>query len=104
MNFDDNILTLEGEDLKHIRHAYVTTVHKSQGSEYNTVIVLLHSSHYIMLQRNLYYTAVTRGKKRVITIGDSKAINIAVRTTNSKNRISLLKNRLNSLIKEQDEQ
>ena len=53
--------------------AYAATVHKSQGSEYPAVIVPVHTQHYVMLQRNLLYTAVTRGKRLVVLVGQKKA-------------------------------
>ncbi len=63
--------------------AYAATVHKSQGSEYPplTVIVPVHTQHYVMLQRNLLYTAVTRGKRLVVLVGSRKALALAVRAT-----------------------
>mgnify|MGYP000721222160 CR=1 FL=1 len=55
---------VEGDDLEDLVSAYACTIHKSQGSEYPAVVVILHHQHHIMLQRNLLYTAVTRGKRR----------------------------------------
>lgn len=76
----------EEEDLDELSLAYATTIHKSQGSEYNTVIVPILNSSYIMLQRNLIYTAVTRAKERCILIGDRQAIYAAVTNMYVKNR------------------
>ena len=59
--------------------AYAATVHKSQGSEYAAVVIPVHTQHYVMLQRNLLYTAVTRGKRLVVLVGTRKALGIAVR-------------------------
>lgn len=94
VHFNDELITLEKEDLKYIKHAYASTIHKSQGSEYDVVIIICSSAHYVMLSKNLLYTAVTRGKKKVILIGDTRAIHMAISTTKVKNRISLLKERL----------
>jgi len=58
--------------------AYATTIHKSQGSEYPAVIVILHTQHYVMLQRNLLYTAMTRGRRLVLLMGVPYAVNRAI--------------------------
>ncbi len=95
VDFDGrNIKLIEGE-LKDIMLAYAITVHKSQGSEYDTVIMPITTSHYIMLKRNLIYTGVTRAKKTVKIFGNKKAVNIAVRTIDSSKRYTGLKERLN---------
>jgi len=74
--------------------AYAATVHKSQGSEYPCVVLALMPQHYMMLQRNLLYTAITRGKQRVITVGTSKAVGMAVRNNKILHRNTLLTERL----------
>ena len=71
--------------------AYATTVHKSQGSEYPAVVVPLTTQHFPMLQRNLVYTAVTRGKRLVVLVGQQKALAIAVRGQQTRRRWSKLK-------------
>ena len=71
--------------------AYATTVHKSQGSEYPAVVVPLTTQHYPMLQRNLVYTAVTRGKRLVVLVGQKRALAIAVRGQQTRRRWSKLK-------------
>jgi exodeoxyribonuclease V alpha subunit len=71
--------------------AYATTVHKSQGSEYPAVVIPLTTQHYPMLQRNLVYTAVTRGKRLVVLVGQRKALAIAVRGQQTRRRWSKLK-------------
>jgi len=58
--------------------AYAISVHKSQGSEYPAVVIPIHTQHYVMLKRNLLYTAVTRGKKLVVVVGTTKALRIAI--------------------------
>lgn len=65
---------------------YASTIHKSQGSEYQTVIINIQKAHYIMLNRPLIYTAVTRGKKKVILVGEKKALHMAVRRTETEKR------------------
>ena len=71
--------------------AYATTVHKSQGSEYPAVVIPVTTQHYPMLQRNLVYTAVTRGKRLVVLVGQKKALSIAVRGQQTRRRWSKLK-------------
>lgn len=74
--------------------AYATTIHKSQGSEYNTVIIPVMMSQYIMLRRNLIYTAITRAKKKVILIGEKKALMTAIHKNDSSKRNTLLSERI----------
>jgi exodeoxyribonuclease V alpha subunit len=74
--------------------AYAMTIHKSQGSEYNTVIIPMLGQHYMMLQRNVLYTGVTRGKRRVILVGEAKAIAMAVKNSRQAHRNTLLAERL----------
>ena len=74
--------------------AYATTIHKSQGSEYPAIVVVLHTQHYPMLQRNLLYTGVTRGKKLVVLLGSKKALHIALKNFNNTKRYSRFKQRL----------
>jgi len=72
-------------------------VHKSQGSEYQAVVIPLLTQHYIMLQRNLFYTALTRAKKLSCVVGTYKALHIAVRNDKPVNRNGLLKQKLMAL-------
>jgi exodeoxyribonuclease V alpha subunit len=76
--------------------AYAATIHKSQGSEYPAVIIPVLTQHYPMLQRNLLYTGVTRGKRLVVLVGQKKAIAIAVRNVSGRQRWSKLKEWLRS--------
>ena len=71
--------------------AYAATIHKSQGSEYPAVIIPVMTQHYTMLQRNLLYTGVTRGKRLVVLVGQRKAVAIAVRNVSGRRRWSKLK-------------
>jgi exodeoxyribonuclease V alpha subunit len=74
--------------------SYAISVHKSQGNEYPVIILPITTQHYLMLQRNLLYTAVTRAKKMVVLIGTKKAISIAVRNNRIEERHSLLSRRI----------
>ncbi len=70
--------------------AYAATIHKSQGSEYPTVVIPVLTQHYTMLQRNLLYTGVTRGKRPVVLVGQKKAVAIAARNVSGRPRCSKL--------------
>jgi exodeoxyribonuclease V alpha subunit len=94
VRFDDRELEYESDDLDELGLAYATTVHKAQGSEYPAVVVPLHTQHYVMLQRNLLYTAVTRGRRLVVLVGTRKAVGIAVRNGDAGTRFSRLAARL----------
>jgi exodeoxyribonuclease V alpha subunit len=94
VSFNGRNIEFTEEELKDLMLAYAITVHKSQGSEYDTVIMPLTTSHYVMLKRNLIYTAVTRAKRTVKIFGNKKAINIAVRTIDSSKRYTALKEKL----------
>jgi len=81
--------------------AYATTIHKSQGSEYSTVIIPIMMSHYIMLKRNLIYTAITRAKKKVILIGEKRALMAGIHKNDSAKRNTLLSERIKMYVEEQ---
>ena len=81
-------------ELDELSLSYAVTIHKSQGSEYPCVLIPIHTQHYMMLQRNLLYTGVTRGKQLVILVGPSKAIRMALQQADSQERVSLLTERL----------
>jgi len=72
----------------------VLSIHKSQGSEFPCVVIPLHTQHYLMLQRNLLYTAITRGKKLVVLVGTKKALGIALRRADIGQRHTTLRKRL----------
>ena len=93
-DFDGERQLLERSDLGDIALAYSISIHKSQGSEYPAVIVPLLKQHFVMLQRNLLYTAVTRGKRRVFIVGDPVAYAMAVRNSESRRRCTTLAARL----------
>ena len=81
-------------DLDEIVLAYAVSVHKSQGSEYPAIIIPILTQHYMLLQRNLLYTAVTRGKKLVVIVGTRKAMAIAVKNNKTEKRYTYLRYRL----------
>ncbi len=92
--FDGRPVEYRAADLDELTLAYATTIHKSQGSEYPAVIVLLHRQHYMMLQRNLLYTAITRGKKLVLVIGSPWAVKQAIETNVVRERRTSLAERM----------
>lgn len=96
VNFDDREVEYEVLELDELVLAYATTIHKAQGSEYPIVIMPFTFSHYVMLQRNLLYTGITRAKKVVILVGNRNAIYMAVKNMTVKNRNTLLWQRLQS--------
>ena len=91
VRFDGRDVTYGFGELDELALAYATTIHKSQGSEYPAVVIPLMTQHYTMLARNLLYTAVTRGKRLVVLVGQRKALAIAVRNQGSRRRWSKLK-------------
>ncbi|MEJ2037915.1 MAG: ATP-dependent RecD-like DNA helicase [Desulfosarcinaceae bacterium] len=95
VDFDGRQVVYEESDLDELALAYAISVHKSQGSEYPVVILPLVTQHYVMLQRNLLYTALTRARRMVIMIGSPKAVRVAVETDKPRLRRSLLGWRLN---------
>ncbi len=92
--FEERLVEYDLEDLDELSLAYALTIHKSQGSEYACVVIPLHSQHYMMLQRNLLYTGVTRGKKLVVLVGSKKALTLAVKRQDTAKRYSALRERL----------
>jgi exodeoxyribonuclease V alpha subunit len=89
-SFDGRAVTYGFGELDTLVPAYATTIHKSQGSEYPAVVIPVLTQHYAMLQRNLLYTGVTRGKRLVVLVGQKKAIAIAVRNVSGRRRRSKL--------------
>jgi exodeoxyribonuclease V alpha subunit len=89
--FDGREVSYPFGELDTLVPAYATTIHKSQGSEYPAVIVPIVTQHYTMLARNLLYTAVTRGKRLVVLVGQRKAVAMAVRGGQMKRRWTKLK-------------
>jgi len=94
VRFDDRQVTYDFNELDELVLAYAVTIHKSQGSEYPVVIIPVHTAHYVMLQRNLLYTAITRGKRLAVLVGTKKAIAIAVKNHKIQLRYTGLVDRL----------
>jgi len=94
IDFDGRLVPYDNSDLDEVVLAYAVSVHKSQGSEYPAVILPVVTQHYMLLQRNLIYTAITRAKKLVIMIGTKKALAIAIRNNKPQRRYTLLSERL----------
>ena len=94
INMDGREVEYQFSDMDEVVLAYAVSVHKSQGSEYPAVIVPVHTQHYMLLQRNLLYTAVTRGKHLVVLVGTKKALAIAVKNDKTQKRFTGLKERL----------
>lgn len=94
VDFEGRSVEYDFTELDQLSLAYATTIHKSQGSEYPCVLVPVHSQHFIMLRRNLLYTAITRGKRLVILVGTRRALSFAVQRTDDRRRQTLLLRRL----------
>lgn len=94
INISDKDIDYIREDFEDLDLAYATTIHKSQGCEYDIVIIPVTTQHYLFLQRNMFYTGVTRAKKKVILIGQKKALAMAVKNNKVETRNSKLKERI----------
>lgn len=92
--FDNRPVVYDLDELDELSLSYACTIHKSQGSEYPAVIIVLHTQHYGMLRRNLVYTGVTRGKRLVILLGSKKALWLALKQAEAGKRFSRLQQRL----------
>ena len=88
IRFDDRIVKYDFGELDEVSLAYAVTIHKSQGSEFPAVVIPLATQHYMLLQRNLIYTGITRGKRLLVLIGQKKALGVAVRNDRSQRRYS----------------
>ena len=94
IRFDDRDVPYDFGELDEVSLAYAITIHKSQGSEFPAVVIPVAMQHYMLLQRNLVYTAITRGRKMVVLVGQKRAFASAVRNDNVGQRFSALYNRL----------
>ena len=99
VRFDGRSVRIPHDDLDDVIPAYACTIHKAQGSEYPAVVIVLHHQHHIMLQRNLLYTAVTRGRKLVVIVGSRRALGRAVSNATQRHRFTLLADRLEGRIR-----
>ena len=98
VKFEQSHIHYKSNELDQLTLAYAITVHKSQGSEYSAVIMPITTHHYMMLQRNLLYTAITRGKQLVVLIGTSAAVRIAVENQGTLNRYTGLLNQFSEWV------
>jgi exodeoxyribonuclease V alpha subunit len=94
IRFEERDVLYDFNELDELSLAYAITIHKSQGSEFPAVVVPLAMQHYLLLQRNLVYTAMTRGRRFVVLVGQRKALAIAVRNDRAGERFSGLYDRL----------
>jgi exodeoxyribonuclease V alpha subunit len=94
VDFDGRTASYERAELDQLIHAYAVSVHKSQGSEYPAVVIPLATQHFMMLQRSLLYTAVTRGKKLVVLVGSRRAVQLAVNNAEARKRYTWLAERV----------
>lgn len=94
VSFDGRAVEYDAAELDELVHAYATTIHKAQGSEYPIVVMPVLMNHFVMLQRNLIYTGITRAKKILVLVGTKKALAYAVRNVTVTKRNTLLKERL----------
>jgi exodeoxyribonuclease V alpha subunit len=96
VDFDGRLVEYDFADLDELQLAYAVSIHKSQGSEYPAVIIPVHTQHFVMLQRNLLYTGITRGRKLVVLVGKRYALQLAVNNAATVRRFSLLRERLHN--------
>ena len=101
--FDGKLVDYDFGEVDELQLAYATSIHKSQGSEYPAVVIPLHTQHFLMLERNLLYTGLTRGKKLVCLVGSRRALNLAVGRTDDRQRCTALGMRLREALKTPDE-
>jgi exodeoxyribonuclease V alpha subunit len=94
VDFDGRRVVYDFRELDELVLSYAITIHKSQGSEYPCVLIPMHTQHFVLLQRSLIYTALTRAKKLVIILGTKKALNLAITRAESRDRITTLAERL----------
>ncbi len=97
VDFDGRSATYERAELDQLVHAYAVSIHKSQGSEYPAVVIPIATQHFMMLQRSLLYTAVTRGKKLVVLVGSRRAVQLAVNNADAKKRYTWLAERVRAV-------
>ncbi len=94
VRFEGREVPYDFGELDELMLSYATTIHKSQGSEYPAVVIPIHTQHYVMLQRNLLYTAITRARKLVVLVGTRRALAMAAKRVSSRQRVTTLKERL----------
>jgi exodeoxyribonuclease V alpha subunit len=97
VDFDGRLVDYDYADLEDLILAYAISVHKAQGSEYPAVVIPIHTSHYILLQRNLIYTGITRARNLVVVVGTKKALSIGINNTKTRERFTGLLARLKTV-------
>jgi exodeoxyribonuclease V alpha subunit len=98
VSFDGRPTVIPSDALEEIVPAYACTIHKSQGSEYPAVVIVLHHQHHVMLQRNLLYTAISRGRRLVVIVGSRRALSRAVHNATVRKRFTQLAQRLRAVV------
>ena len=98
VDYDIGQVVYDITELDELTLAYATTIHKAQGSEYPVVVMTILMTHFVMLQRNLIYTGITRAKKLLVLIGSRKAVSYAIRNNNVLNRNTRLAERLREIV------
>jgi exodeoxyribonuclease V alpha subunit len=88
IRFDDRLVSYDFGELDEVSLAYAVTIHKSQGSEFPAVVIPMAMQHYMLLQRNLIYTGITRAKRLLVVVGQKKALGLAVKNDQSRKRYS----------------
>ena len=91
---DNRLVEYRASELAELTHAYAVTVHKSQGCQFPAVALALHTRHYVLLQRNLLYTAITRAQRLLLIVGSAKALRIAVERADVSQRNTRLAERI----------
>ena len=94
VDYDGRVVVYDFGELDELMPAYAMSIHKSQGSEFPAVVIPVHTQHYMMLQRNLLYTGITRGRRLVVLVGMTKAVAIAVKRADAVKRYTALRSRL----------
>ena len=102
IDFDGRQVYYDFSDLDELTLAYAISVHKSQGSEYPAVVIPIVTQHFVLLQRNLLYTAVTRAKKLAVLVGSKRALAIAINNNRTQKRYSLLSKRISETFEERE--
>jgi exodeoxyribonuclease V alpha subunit len=100
VDFDGRTVTYETFELDELAPAYAISVHKSQGSEYPAVVMPVVTQHYVMLERNLIYTGLTRARRLAVMVGQSRAMNIGLGRKDSRKRYTHLRYRLREAVNE----
>ena len=102
VDFDGRKVEYDFNSIDELVHSYAISIHKSQGSEYPAVVIVIARQHYMLLQRNLLYTGITRGKKLVCLLGDPYAVSVAIKNTDTHERRTELAERIRNASDDND--